>query len=266
MLIVGELINASRKKIRDDIKEKNTDVIATVAKQQEENGADYIDVNAGIFVGQEADYVKWLVQVVQENVEVPCCIDTPDPKVLEEAIKVHEKVPMLNSISLESERYENMIPILRGTEMKVIALCMSDEGMPYTKDDRMKIADRLINSLVKNDVKMENIFVDPLVQPIGSGDNFGIEFLNTIEELNKQYKGINTICGLSNISYGIPKRKYANQTFMTMAITKGLNSAIMNPLDKRMMANIITTETLLGKDPFCEKYMNAYREGMFEFN
>lgn len=266
MLIVGELINASRKKIRDDIKEKNTDVIATVAKQQEENGADYIDVNAGIFVGQEADYVKWLVQVVQENVEVPCCIDTPDPKVLEEAIKVHKKVPMLNSISLESERYENMIPILRGTEMKVIALCMSDEGMPYTKDDRMKIADRLINSLVKNDVKMENIFVDPLVQPIGSGDNFGIEFLNTIEELNKQYKGINTICGLSNISYGIPKRKYANQTFMTMAITKGLNSAIMNPLDKRMMANIITTETLLGKDPFCEKYMNAYREGMFEFN
>lgn len=266
MLIVGELINASRKKIRDDIKEKNADVIATVAKQQAENGADYIDVNAGIFVGQEADYVKWLVQVVQENVDVPCCIDTPDPKVLEEAIKVHEKIPMLNSISLESERYENMIPILRGTEMKVIALCMSDEGMPYTKDDRMKIADRLINSLVKNDVKMENIFVDPLVQPIGSGDNFGIEFLNTIEELNKQFKGIHTICGLSNISYGIPKRKFANQTFMAMAITKGLDSAILNPMDKRMMANIITTETLLGRDPFCEKYMNAYREGMFEFN
>lgn len=264
MRIVGELINASRKKIRDDIKEKNYDVIAKVAKDQADHGADFIDVNAGIFVGKEADYVKWLIKTVQENVEVPCCIDTPDPKVLEEAVKVHEGPPMLNSISLESDRWENMIPILRGTDMKVIALCMSDEGMPYTKDDRMKIADRLVNNLVKNNVKIENIFVDPLVQPIGSGDNFGIEFLNTIEAIHEKYEGIHTICGLSNISYGIPKRKFANQTFMTMAITKGLDSAIMNPLDERMMANIIATETLLGKDPFCEKYMNAYREGKLE--
>jgi len=264
MRIVGELINASRKKIRDDIKEKNYDAIAKVAKDQAEHGADFIDVNAGIFVGHEADYVKWLIKTVQENVEVPCCIDTPDPKVLEEAVKVHEGSPMLNSISLESDRWENMIPILRGTDMKVIALCMSDEGMPYTKDDRMKIADRLVNNLVKNNVKIENIFVDPLVQPIGSGDNFGIEFLNTIEAIHEKYEGIHTICGLSNISYGIPKRKFANQTFMTMAITKGLDSAIMNPLDERMMANIIATETLLGKDPFCEKYMDAYREGKFE--
>lgn len=264
MRIVGELINASRKKIRDDIKEKNTDVIAKVAKDQADSGADFIDVNAGIFVGQEADYVKWLVNTVQENVDVPCCIDTPDPKVLEEAVKVHEGTPMLNSISLESDRWENMIPILRGTDMNVIALCMSDEGMPYTKDDRMKIADQLINNLVKNDVKIENIFVDPLVQPIGSGDHFGREFLNTIEEIHRKYDGIHTICGLSNISYGIPKRKFANKTFMTMAITKGLDSAIMNPLDQGMMANIIATETLLGKDPFCEKYMDAYREGKFE--
>ena len=264
MRIVGELINASRKKIRDDIKEKNYDVIAKVAKDQADHGADFIDVNAGIFVGKEADYVKWLIKTVQENVEVPCCIDTPDPKVLEEAVKVHEGTPMLNSISLESDRWENMIPILRGTDMKVIALCMSDEGMPYTKDDRMKIADRLVDNLVKNNVKIENIFVDPLVQPIGSGDNFGIEFLNTIEAIHEKYEGIHTICGLSNISYGIPKRKFANQTFMTMAITKGLDSAIMNPLDERMMANIIATETLLGKDPFCEKYMNAYREGKLE--
>lgn len=264
MRIVGELINASRKKIRDDIKEKNTEVIANVAKDQLNHGADFIDVNAGIFVGKEADYVKWLIQTVQGAVDAPCCIDTPDPKVLEEAVKEHKGTPMLNSISLESDRYNSMIPILRGTDMKVIALCMSDEGMPYTKDDRMKIADKLVNNLVKNNVKMENIFVDPLVQPIGSGDHFGREFLNTIEAIHQEYEGIHTICGLSNISYGIPKRKFANQTFMTMAITKGLDSAIMNPLDEGMMAKIIATETLLGKDPYCEKYMDAYREGKFE--
>jgi len=265
MQIVGELINASRKKIRNEIKEKNYDEIARVAKEQADHGADFIDVNAGIFVGQELDYVKWLINTVQENVDKPCCIDTPDPQVLEEAVKVHKGMPMLNSISLEKDRWDKMLPVLRGTDMKVIALCMSDEGMPYTKDDRMKIADRLINSLQQNGVALDNIYVDPLVQPIGSGDKFGVEFLNTIEAINQKFEGVHTVCGLSNISYGIPKRKQANQTFMTMAITKGLDSAIMNPLDKKMMANIITTETLLGRDPFCENYMNAYREGMFEF-
>lgn len=265
MQIVGELINASRKKIRNEIKEKNYDEIARVAKEQAQHGADFIDVNAGIFVGQEGEYVNWLIETVQENVEVPCCIDTPDPKVLEEAVKKHKGSPMLNSISLEKDRWDKMLPVLKGTDMKVIALCMSDEGMPYTKDDRMKIASKLINDLTKNGVKLDNIYVDPLVQPIGSGDNFGIEFLNTIEALNAEFNGVHTICGLSNISYGIPKRKLANQTFMAMAITKGLDSAIMNPLDKKMMANIITTETLLGRDPFCEKYMTSYREGLFEF-
>lgn len=265
MQIVGELINASRKKIRDNIKEKNKESIVEVATQQYDAGATFIDVNAGIFVGQESDYVKWLVKTVQEKLDVPCCIDSPDPKVIEEAIKVHNGTPMINSISLESERYNNILPLLKGSDAKIIALCMSDEGMPYTKDERMKIADKLVNSLVSNNVAIENIYVDPLVHPIGSGDNLGMEFLNSIEAIHKEYKGINTICGLSNISYGIPNRQIANQAFMIMAIAKGLNSAIMNPLDKKMMANIVTAEMLVGKDQFCEKYMNAYRNGLFDF-
>ena len=112
MQIVGELINASRKKIRNEIKEKNYDAIAQVAKDQYEHGASFIDVNAGIFVGKEEDYVKWLIETVQENVDAPCCIDTPDPKVIEEAVKVHKGTPMLNSISLEKDRYDNMLPVV----------------------------------------------------------------------------------------------------------------------------------------------------------
>ena len=264
MQIVGELINASRKKIREEIRNKNTEAIVRVAKDQKEAGADYIDVNAGIFVGKEADYVKWLVQTVQENIDTPCCIDSPDPKVIEEAAKVHKGIPMVNSISLESERYEKVLSVIKGTDLKIIALCMSDEGMPHTKDARMKIADKLINGLVSHNVAIENIYVDPLVQPIGSGDTLGIEFLNTIESIHEEFEGVHTICGLSNISFGIPKRQFANQTFMIMAITKGLDAAIMNPLDKKMMACVIAAEMLAGKDQYCEKYMNAYRDGLFE--
>lgn len=264
MQIVGELINASRKKMREYIKEQNEEAIIQVAKDQHEAGADFIDVNAGIFVGKESEYVNWLVNIVQENVDTPCCIDSPDPKVIEEAVKHHKGKPMINSISLESGRYDNMIPLIRETDVKVIALCMSDEGMPYTKDARMKIADKLINNLVQNNVDITDIYVDPLVQPIGSGDTLGLEFLNSVEAIHEQFEGVNTVCGLSNISFGIPQRRFANQTFMTMAITKGLNSAIMNPLDKKMMANIKAAEMLMGKDEYCADYMDAYRNGLFD--
>ncbi len=264
MQIVGELINASRKKIREEIRNKDHDCIVQVAREQQEAGADFIDVNAGIFVGQEADYMKWLVETVQGNVDAPCCIDSPDPEVIAEGLKVHKGVPLVNSISLESPRYDDILSVIKGSDVKIIALCMSDEGMPYTRDARMKIADKLINGLTSNDVPLENIYVDPLVQPIGSGDTLGLEFLNTIEQIHAEFKGINTICGLSNISFGLPKRKFVNQAFMIMAITKGLNAAIMNPLDQKMMANIVVAEMLAGKDEFCANYMDAYREGLLD--
>jgi cobalamin-dependent methionine synthase I len=128
----------------------------------------------------------------------------------------------------------------------------------------MKIADELVNGLIKNDIPVENIFVDPLVQPLSVDKTFGVAFIDTIERIVTAYPGIHTACGLSNISYGLPARKFMNQTFMTMAIAKGLDGAIMNPLDKRMMAIIIAAEALAGRDNFCMNYLKAFRAGMFE--
>lgn len=264
MIIIGELINASRKAIKAAIEAQDAAAIQQVAKDQAEAGADYIDVNAGVFVGKEPEYLKWLVETVQAAVDKPCAIDSPDPAAVEAALAVHQGTPMINSISLEKERYDKLMPIIAGTDMKVIALCMSDKGMPKTVDDRMQIADELVNGLLKNNVKVENIFVDPLVQPVSVENTFGVEFINAIEKLVAAYPGIHTACGLSNISYGLPARKFMNQTFMTMAIAKGLDGAIINPLDRRMMANIIAAEALAGKDNFCMNYLKAFRAGMFE--
>jgi cobalamin-dependent methionine synthase I len=177
---------------------------------------------------------------------------------------VHQGTPMINSISLEKERYEKLMPIIAGTDMKVVALCMSDKGMPKTVADRMQIAEELIDGLLKNNVKIENIFVDPLVQPISVENTFGVEFISAIEKIVTAWPGIHTACGLSNISYGLPARKFMNQTFMTMAIAKGLDGAIINPLDRRMMANIIAAEALAGKDSFCMNYLKAFRAGIFD--
>ena len=137
--------------------------------------------------------------------------------------------------------------------------------MPETAEARISIADELINGLVKNKVPLENIYVDPLVQPLSTNDNYGTEFLAAIEMIMSRFPGIHTVCGLSNISYGLPERMLLNQTFMVMAITRGLDGAIVNPLDKKMMAAIVTAETLAGKDEWCAEYLQAYRQKRFEF-
>jgi 5-methyltetrahydrofolate--homocysteine methyltransferase len=263
MIIIGELINASRKAVKAAIEAGDTEAIQKVATDQAAAGADYIDVNAGIFVGQETASLTWLVQAVQEVTDKPCAIDSPDPAAIEAALSVHKGTPMINSISLEKERYEKLLPIIAGTDFKVIALCMSDSGMPQTVADRMKIADKLVGGLLNSNVAVENIFVDPLVQPVSVDNTFGVGFLDAIEQIVKTFPGIHTACGLSNISYGLPARKFMNQTFMTMAIAKGLDGAIINPLDDQMIANIIAAESLIGRDDYCMKYLEAYRENKF---
>ncbi len=265
MIIVGELINASRKSVGAAIEKNDAEAIKKLALDQAENGADYIDVNAGVFVGKETGYLKWLVETVQAAADKPCSIDSPDPRAIEAALAVHKGTAMINSISLEKERYDALLPIVAGTDLKVVALCMSDAGMPETADDRMAIADKLINALLQKNVPVENIYVDPLVQPVATNSNYGLEFLKTIECIMTTFKGIHTMCGLSNISFGLPERKFLNQTFMVMAIAKGLDGAIVNPLDQKMMANIIAAEALVGKDEYCTNYLQAYRANKFEF-
>lgn len=264
MLIVGELINASRKSMKPMITDADAAGVIKVAQEQVDCGADYVDVNAGIFVGKEPEYLKWLVETVQSEVDVPCCIDSPDAKAIETALAAHKGTAMINSISLERNRFDTMLSLVANTDLKVIALCMRDGEMPETADQRLEIADELVTSLTQKNVPIENIYVDPLVQSIGTRDDYGIEFLNSIERIRKEFPGIHTMCGLSNISYGLPNRKFANHTFMVMAITKGLDGAIVNPKDKKMMGSIVAAETLIGRDTFCENYLNAYRDGLIE--
>ncbi|SDE47955.1 methyltetrahydrofolate cobalamin methyltransferase [Sporomusa acidovorans] len=265
MIVVGELINSSRKAIAAAIEDKDAAAIQKVAKDQFAAGAHYIDVNAGIFVGKESEYLNWLVKTVQEVVDAPCCIDSPDPKCVEQALKIHRGTAMVNSISLERERYYSLLPVIAGTDLKVVALCMSDDGMPETTEARLKIADKLINNLTKQNIPLDNIYVDALVQPVATSDSFGIEFLDAIQVITANYPGVHTICGLSNISYGLPNRKFMNQMFAVMGIAKGLDGLIINPLDKAMMAGIVTAETLAGRDNFCCNYLEAYRQGGFSW-
>ena len=139
MLIVGELINASRKAIAAAIESQDQNAIQEVASAQVEAGANYLDVNAGVYLEKEAEYLAWLVKTVQSELDSPCCIDSPNPEAIETALAVHKGTAMINSISLEKDRYDKLLPLVAGTDLKVVALCMSDKGMPKTTDDRLAI-------------------------------------------------------------------------------------------------------------------------------
>lgn len=265
MIIVGELINASRKAIGAAIEAGDAEYIKQVAADQDKAGATYIDANAGIFVGEEGKYMKWLIELIQSVSEKPIAIDSPDPKVIEDALTLCKNTPMLNSISMEKDRWEKLLPIMaNNNNLKVVALCMSDAGMPTSCDDRMKIADQLISGLTGKGVPIENIYVDPLVQPLGTDHTFGLEFLKAVRAIVEKFPGVHCMCGLSNISYGLPARKYVNRIFMAQAIACGLDGAIINPLDKGMMGTIAAAEALAGKDKSCIRYLKAFRGGLIE--
>ena len=264
MIIIGELINSTRKKIKQAIDEQDVKYIQELAKKQEEAGADYIDVNAGAYVHDEVKYLLWLVKTVQEVVNKPLALDSPSPEALEEAMKVHEGTPMINSISAEKERYDQMIPLLKDANIPVVALCMSDEGMPETADDRLEVAKKLLDSLDKDGVKMDDVYLDPLIKPVSVNGEYGPQALDAIEKITKLESGCHITSGLSNISFGLPHRALLNQAFIVLAMGRGMDSAIVDPLDKKKMSLVKAAEVILNKDPYAMNYLKTARAGKLE--
>jgi 5-methyltetrahydrofolate--homocysteine methyltransferase len=262
MLIVGENINTSRKRIAEAVEKQDAEFIVQVAKSQADAGAHFIDVNAGTFVDQETEYLCWLVKTVQDAVDLPLCLDSPSPKALSEAIKLHRGEPMINSISLEKERFDSLMPIITAQPCRIVALCMAETAMPVTVEDRVRAGAELINKLTAEGVALENIYVDPLVQPVSVDTRMGTAVLGTIKIIMNDFPGVNTICGLSNISFGLPARRLINRSFLALCILQGLSAAILDPTDKHLMANLLSVRMILGKDEYCGDFIDAYQSGI----
>ena len=264
MLIVGELINASRPGLANIISQRNDEAVHKLAASQIEAGADYLDVNAGTGSQSEAEGLAWLVKTVQSVVDAPCCLDSPDPKALEQALAAHNGPAMINSISLEKHRWEGLLPLLKGTPCSVVGLCVSDDGMPETTDQRLKIADRLIQGLTGAGLEPENIFIDPLVQPVSVNPAYGPAFLKAVSEIKTRFPGVKTICGLSNASFGLPLRFLINRTLLPMAVERGLDAVILDPTDRKLMSSLRASLTLSNRDPHAMGYVRAFRAGNLE--
>ena len=172
--------------------------------------------------------------------------------------------PFLNSISAESDRYAALIPLVKKYDTRVVALSLDDNGMTDDMQKVWEVADGLIKRLEDDGVPPDHIFVDPLIRPVSTNGEYGMGALWVVEKITSVHPQVHKTCGLSNVSYGLPKRKLVNQVFAAMAIAKGMDSAIIDPLDPRMMASIAAAEALAGRDQFCMGYITAEREGKLE--
>jgi 5-methyltetrahydrofolate--homocysteine methyltransferase len=261
MIIVGEKINTSRKSIEEAVKNRDAAFIARVAREQAEAGAHYIDVNAGTFLDQEVDSLCWLVETVQSELDMPLCLDSPNPAALTEAIKRHRGKPMINSISLEEDRFKSLLPVITSWPCDVVALCMGQTSMPTTVEERVQVGSELVRKLTDEGIPLGRIFVDPLVQPVSVDTGMGIATLGAIKQIMADFPEVNTICGLSNISFGLPERRLINRNFLALCMAYGLSAVILDPTEKQLIATLLTIEMLLGRDEYCEDFIGAYNDG-----
>jgi 5-methyltetrahydrofolate--homocysteine methyltransferase len=262
MLIIGERINSTRKSIAPAVKERDTALIQEEARKQAEAGAHYLDCNAAT-VGREAEpeALCWLVRTVQAVTDLPVSLDSPNPDAIEAALKVHRGTPIVNSISGEREKLARLLPLVRDYRAKVIALCMDDEGMPQTSEDRLRVGTRLLDPLLAAGVPEEDVILDPLLVPISVDTGNGDHALRAIATFRQQCPNVRIGVGLSNVSYGLPERRWVNRAMLVLAMGAGLDAVICDPTDRDLMALLLAGEALLGRDEVCAGYLAAARSG-----
>jgi 5-methyltetrahydrofolate--homocysteine methyltransferase len=265
MLIIGENINASNNLVAEAIAKRDEEFLVNLAKAETLAGADFVDVNAGSGRGslQEATAdIKWLVGIIQATIEQPLSIDSDSPEVIEAALKeYHGERLIINSITADPARLETIGPLVAKRQAWVIALAMGTDGIPTQVEERLTACERIMSYLTGLGVETGQVLFDPLVLPIAVDTSQGLVTLKTIEQIKSRYPDARVVMGLSNISYGLPKRKLVNRAFLLMAAYAGLDAAIVDPLDSKAMSLIKVADMLVGKDSSCRAYLRAHRKG-----
>jgi 5-methyltetrahydrofolate--homocysteine methyltransferase len=259
-VIIGERINPTgRKLMLKALQEGDFDVVRSDAKKQIEAGAKVLDVNAGVPGADEPVLLKQVMATVMEVTDVPLCIDTADPEALEAALKNYEGKALVNSANGEERSLEAVLPLVKEYGAAVIGLCMDDSGIPATPDARLKVAAKIIERAGKLGIPTQDIVIDPLALTMGSDHTAGLVAMQTAEKVVAEF-GVNITMGASNISFGLPDRKFVNATFIAMAIHAGLTCPITNPLVPEVSIAIKAADLAMGRDEYGMAWIQAYRQ------
>jgi 5-methyltetrahydrofolate--homocysteine methyltransferase len=259
-VVIGERINPTgRKLLAEEMKAGDFSRVEADALAQVAAGATVLDVNAGIPLADEPALLAQAVKLVQSLTDVPLSIDSSVLEALESGLEAYQGKALLNSVTGEEERLEAVLPLVKKHGAAVVAICNDDTGISTDIDVRFEVAKKIINRAADYGIPACDVVVDPLVMPVGAMADAGVQVFRLIRRLHDELK-VNTTCGASNISFGLPNRHGLNPTFLAMAIGAGMTSAITNPLEASLMQAVRGADVLMDHDPQCSSWISSYRE------
>jgi len=261
MIVIGEKINGTRKAVGHAIQTRDKETIQALARVQADAGCDFLDVNVGMPPDREPGDMVWLVKTIQAVCETPLCLDSANPEALRAGLTSINAPAMINSVSGEQSRIDGILPLACEFGPSLILLPLDETGIPKTSDGRMAIAEKLVGLAKAGGLSEDQLYLDPLATTISTGTDAALVTFETIVKIRKTFPEAHVTIGLSNISFGMPLRTLINQSFLSMAILSGLDSAIMNPNDRQLRGAMLAAEMLSNKDRYCQKFSRAYRAG-----
>ncbi len=260
-VIIGERINpTNRDRLSAEMSDGNFERVISDAKDQVEAGAHMLDVNAGIPLADEPAILADAIQIVQDVTDVPLSIDSSVVEALEAGLAVCEGKPLVNSVTGEEERLEAILPLVKERGAAVIGVCNDESGISQDPDERFAIARKIVERAVSLGIPREDVIIDPIAMPIGAVSNAAVSLFQIVRRCREEL-GVNTVCGASNVSFGLPGRATLNAAFIGMAIAAGMPCAITNPLEDEIRQMILAADVMMGQDENCERWLQSQRGG-----
>ena len=258
-VIIGERINPTgRKLLAEEMKADDFSRVESDAIAQVNAGAHMLDVNAGIPLADEPALLAKAIKIVQSVTDVPLAIDSSIVAALEAGLEVYQGKPLINSVTGEEERLELVLPLVAKYDAAVVAISNDETGISEDPNVRFDVAKKIVERAADYGISHENVVVDPLVMPIGAINSAGKQIMHLVSRLRNELK-VNTTCGASNVSFGLPNRNGINAAFLTMAIASGMTSAITSPLHAEVMQAVLGANVMMGNDPDCTNWISQFR-------
>ncbi len=258
--MIGERINPTgRKLLAEEMKNGDFSRVESDAIAQIEAGAHMLDINAGIPLADEPALLARAIQLVQGLSDIPICIDSSIVEALDQGLQVYNGRALLNSVTGEEERLEQVLPLVKKYDAAVVAISNDETGISEDPNERFAVAKKIVEHAADYGIKPCDIVIDPLVMPIGAIGQAGRQVFDIVGRIRKELQ-CNTTCGASNVSFGLPNRGGINSAFLTMAIAHGMTSAITNPCHKEVMDAVMGADVLMGHDPDCLRWIAKHRE------
>ena len=258
-VIIGERINPTgRKKFQEQLRAGDLSQIEIDVQQQVEGGADVLDVNMGVPLTDEPDLLRRAIKLVQSKTDLPICIDSSVIEALDAGLKAYEGKALVNSMTGEDDRMELILPLVKEHKAVIMALSNDETGIPATAQERLVITEKIVRTVEKYGIPLEDLVIDPLAMTVGADPEAVKITLETIHLIKEKF-GLNMSMGASNVSFGLPNRHAVNASFLPMAMAAGLTSAIMDARTKEIGTSVRAADLLLGNDPWGGNWISAFR-------